>query len=269
MADTDSAFMGSISRAYDNYLGPILFEPFAQDMADRLPATTVQAVLELACGTGRYSKWLRRNLPKEANLICSDLNPDMLSIAQEHMIGQQVDWKIVDMQAISFPDQSFDFVTSQFGVMFPPNKLKAFTEVYRVLRPSGLFLFSTWDKIRYNGFADIGNRIVKQYFPDNPTAFYESPFCLHNAMEVRDLLEEAGFTDVKITMVRKKGIAESVSNAARGLIEGNPIYLAIMDRDPALLETIQNATEKALTEAYGDNPMVSPLQAWVFEAVKK
>ena len=268
MVDDHTAFIASVPRAYDAYLGPILFEPFAQDMADRLPPSPVENVLELACGTGRYSKWLRKNLPKDAKLVCSDLNPDMLTIAQEQMIGQDVEWKVVDMQAISFPEQSFDLVTSQFGVMFPPDKPRAFAEVFRVLKPGGTFLFNTWDKIKYNGFTDVGNKVILKFFPDIAPAFYESPFNLYDAIEVRELLEGAGFADVKITMVRKKAIAESVANGAKGFTEGNPVYFAIMDRDPSLLPKIQAEIERALIESFGEHPMVSPLQAWVFEAIR-
>jgi hypothetical protein len=91
---------------------------------------------------------------------------------------------------------------------------------------------------------------------------------LYDAIEVRELLEGAGFTDVKITMVKKKAIAESVANCAKGFTEGNPVYFAIMDRDPSLLPKIQAEIERALIESFGEHPMVSPLQAWVFEAVK-
>lgn len=269
MSENSSAFKGKIPQYYDACLGPVLFEPYAQDLADRLPPGPVTDVLELACGTGRLSKYLKKKLPKEVSLVCSDLNPDMLAIAQERLTGQVVEWKVVDMQAISFPDESFDLVMSQFGLMFPPDKARAIAEIFRVLRPGGVFLFNTWDKIKYNDVTNLANETIRLFFKDNPPAFYDTPFSLHDPALLRDGLEAAGFTDVKITLVRKKGIADSAALAAKGLVEGNPVHIAIMERDPNLVKVIEDAIEKSLTASLGDKPMMSPLQAWVFEAVKK
>ena len=57
--------------------------------------------------------------------------------------------------ALPFADASFDAVVCQFGVMFFPDKPKAFAETRRVLRPGGAFLFNAWDRIGENEFTDV------------------------------------------------------------------------------------------------------------------
>jgi hypothetical protein len=70
-------FSCSIPAAYDRYLGPILFQPYAEDLAARLPIKTTTSVLELACGTGILTRVLRTYLPSKVKLIATDLNDPM------------------------------------------------------------------------------------------------------------------------------------------------------------------------------------------------
>ena len=59
---------------------------------------------------------------------------------------------------LPFTDAAFDAVVCQFGVMFFPDRAKAFAEARRVLRPGGVFLFNAWDRIEENEFADTVTR---------------------------------------------------------------------------------------------------------------
>ena len=77
----DISFDGEIPKNYDRYLGPILFSPYADDLADRLPAG-LEDVLELACGTGILTRRLLNRLQAAARLISTDLSPQMLEYAE-------------------------------------------------------------------------------------------------------------------------------------------------------------------------------------------
>src|SRR6266513_108151 len=77
MKDEHAQFSGSIPAAYDRYLGPILFQPYAEDLAARLPNNKTSSVLELACGTGILTRVLRTYLPSKVKLIATDLNEPM------------------------------------------------------------------------------------------------------------------------------------------------------------------------------------------------
>ena len=61
MKDEHAQFSGSIPAAYDRYLGSMLFQPYAEDLAARLQVAKNGSVLELACGTGifnaRFTDW--------------------------------------------------------------------------------------------------------------------------------------------------------------------------------------------------------------------
>jgi len=160
VAKGDTAFSGSIASIYDDYLGPLIFEPYAQDLANRLSALRAERVLETAAGTGIVTHALLRVLSGGASVVATDLNQPMLDRAAERVASSRVSWQKADAQSLPFPDGAFDAVVCQFGVMFFPDKQKAFREARRVLRPGGRFIFNVWDGIEHNEFADLVNAAV-------------------------------------------------------------------------------------------------------------
>ncbi|HXU12877.1 MAG TPA: class I SAM-dependent methyltransferase, partial [Candidatus Binatia bacterium] len=82
MTDANAHFTGSIPENYDRHLGPVLFEPYARDLARRLPAAEGTRVLEVACGTGIVTKHLRERLPAGCRLVATDLNQPMIDHAR-------------------------------------------------------------------------------------------------------------------------------------------------------------------------------------------
>ena len=129
-----TAFSGSIPLNYDEYLGPLLFEANAVDMARRVAMLQPAKVLEVACGTGRLTKQLLGTLSSEASLVATDINLPMLTLAIDK-IGDhnKVQWIVADAMSLPFDDESFDCVAGQFGVMFYSDRVKAYQEAFRVL----------------------------------------------------------------------------------------------------------------------------------------
>jgi len=155
-----------------------------------------------------------------------------------------------------------------FAYMFVENKSKAFAEAMRVLKPGGLFLFSTWDKLELNEPSYIFRQIVLTYLKDKLPEMYKLPYALYDHDVIRQLLEEAGFSSIKIESVKKIAISESTHEAAFGLSRGGSLYNEIMSRNPAWIEEISDKLEKELNEKYGDSPMKAPMSAVVCEAIK-
>src|SRR5689334_15329638 len=136
MSDQHAAFVGSIPENYDLYLGPCLFEPYANDIARRITVPERGSLLEIACGTGIVTRRLRNQLPKSVRITSTDLNEAMLSYAAAKFgPDDSVEWRQADATALPFADSSFEAVVCQFGLMFFPDKLAALREVRRVLAP--------------------------------------------------------------------------------------------------------------------------------------
>jgi ubiquinone/menaquinone biosynthesis C-methylase UbiE len=266
MMERTAAFSGSIPANYERYLGPFLFEPYALDLVSRLQDKKYNDILEIACGTGRVTAHLVRSVAHD-NLTATDLNPDMIDIAREIIKDKRIKWQQADALELPFDDNSFDLVIIQFGVMFFPDKEKGLKEARRVLKPGGKLIFSTWNKVETVPAINEGRKIIESYFGDDPPVFYGIPFSMSNEDELRDLTQKAGLKNVKTELIKKEGISSSASDLTKGIVEGNPVYLSIIERIPASLHNIKEDVRKKLIEKLGE-PVKSPMQAWVVEANK-
>ena len=175
MPETDKVFAGSIPKLYQEHLVPMIFESYAVDLAQRLASSLSTKpnakVLELAAGTGALTRHLAALLPAGTSITATDLNPAMLAIALHIGTPRAVTWEQADALKLPFADGSFDAVVCQFGVMFFPDKSKAFSEARRVLKPGGVLLFNVWDKLDENEFPDTVNKALAALYPSNPSHF--------------------------------------------------------------------------------------------------
>lgn len=261
-------FSGSIPENYDKYLGPIYFEPYAIDMASRFDPSTVEMALEIGSGTGRVTRQLRRSLDANAKLIASDLSEDMLNVARKELKGLDIEWQIIDAQSLPFEDNTFDLVVSCFAWMFVEDKAKAYSEVYRTLKPGGLFLLATWDSLESNGASEVFRKTVKKYFQDTLPKMYGLPFVYNDHDEIKGHLEDAGFTSVRIEQVKKPARADNARNAAIGLTQGSSLYNEIINHDPSWVDKIIDDVTEELSARYGHEPMIAPMSAVFAEGRK-
>ena len=266
MSDQNAQFAGSIPAIYDRYLGPILFQPYAEDLAARLDVTANGSVLELACGTGILTRILRNRLPAPTRLVATDLNEAMMQRAAIKFAKEEaVEWRQADACSLPFDDHSFEAVICQFGIMFFPDKIETAREARRLLKSGGIFLFNVWDALEHNALGRIAHETIGQFFEKDPPMFYQVPFGYHDQDAIRRVLEEAGFRDITFDVVPKIGIASRAEDVSIGLVQGNPVAAAIADRDPSLLAVITKAVADALKKHFGET-VSAPMRAVVIKA---
>ena len=261
-------FSGSIPKHYDQYLGPMFFEQYAIDISHRIDPSSVQFALELSCGTGRVTNHIRKVLPAASKLVASDVSPDMLAVAKEKLKAFNIDWQIIDAQQLPFRENSVDLVVCCFGYMFVQDRSKAFGEAYRVLRPGGTLLLSTWDKLEHNEASNVFRRTVKKYFGDSLPETYKLPFSMNDPLVIKDLLHRVGFLKVNAEVVEKNSICATAKEATYGLVQGGSLYHEIIKRNPDWLTEIAAIVENELAEKYGAAPMVAPMKAIICQAWK-
>jgi len=266
--DRNVIFAGEIPGNYDRYLGPVIFEPYAHDLASRLADQKLQRVLEVACGTGIVTRRLRDALPAKTEIVATDLNPDMFEFAKaKFKTGENIRWQQADASALPFPDDSFDAVVCQFGYMFVPDKPAAMRESFRVLRKGGVFLFNVWGSFDANPFAEIAHTTISSFFDRDPPKFYEIPFSLHDSKIVQELLQNAGFAEIESFSETKPCRSPSAEDFATGLVRGNPVGAEAAERgvNP---EKLIEAVAQCLAKRFGAAPLESAMQAIVWKAVK-
>lgn len=263
------AFIGSIPENYDRYLGPVLFEPYARDLAGRIDVPEGGSLLEIACGTGIVTRRLRDRLPPSVKIVATDLNEAMISYARQKFRPEEnVEWKPADALDLPFGDESFDAVVCQFGLMFFPDKQRGVSEAHRVLKPDARFTFSVWDAIERVDLAKATETVIKQFFPENPPDFYDIPFSFHEEDRLRSVLTTAGFREITIEAVPFPCVSSSAQDAAHGLIHGNPVISAINERDPAKAPEIESALADKIAAQFGAAPVEARMQAIVCTAVR-
>jgi ubiquinone/menaquinone biosynthesis C-methylase UbiE len=264
---TDAVFSGSIPSLYDKYLGPLIFEPYAQDLANRLSALNAERVLETAAGTGIVTRALERSLSPRGSIVATDLNQPMLDHAAERLPSSRVSWQKADAQALPFPDGAFDAVVCQFGVMFFPDKQKAYREARRVLKPGGHFIFNVWDKIEHNEFADLVTAAVADMFANDPPRFLARiPHGYHDQQVVIAELRSAGFTNAAVETLTRRSVAPTIRHPAIGFCQGTPLRNEIEARDPNRLAEATEAAAERIGARFGDRPVDGMMQAHVFTA---
>jgi ubiquinone/menaquinone biosynthesis C-methylase UbiE len=261
-------FTGSIPRNYDRYMGPMFFEEYAKEIADRVDVSKVKDALELSCGTGRVTNHLRKVLQASAKLIASDISQDMMDIAKERLSGEAIDWRSIDFTTIPLENSSVDLVVCSFAYMFAENKTEAFQEALRILRPGGMLILSTWDKMEFNQASSVFRQIVKTYLGDLLPETYKLPYSMHDPNKIREQLLQAGFSAVKIDVVEKNSVSETARDAAIGMVQGGSLYNEIVRKNPAWVEEITASVEKELSEKFGAAPMIAPMRALIAQAWK-
>ena len=269
MTQSDKAFTGSIPALYDRYLGPMMFQPYAVDLAARVAALAPSAVLETAAGTGIVTAQLAKVLPDAALITATDLNQAMLDVAAAKSTSREIAWQACDATLLPFADGTFDCVLCQFGVMFFPSKLDAFKEARRVLRPGGKFLFSVWDSLELSPILETVSDAVAACYPADPPNFMRrTPFGYHDVVAITNQLAEAGFKTITSDAVTLPSSCPAAHDAAIGPCHGSPLRSEIEERDANGLAAATDAAAAALVARFGDGPIESTMQAIVFTATR-
>ena len=267
MSKHDSAFTGSIPELYDRYMVPLFFEPFADDLASRVSALSPGSVLELGAGTGVLSRALGRTLQEETTIVATDLNQPMLDHAAARSDARII-FRQANAQELPFAAHSFDCVVCQFGVMFFSDKLAAYREVRRVLKPSGRFLFSVWDRLEENELSLAAAQSIKAFFEGEAPAFISrTPFGYFDVPQIERELHQAGFSGAAVSTVALTASADSPRNAALALIQGTPLRNEIEARDPALLDQLTVAVQSSLGTRFGSGAFHTKMQAHLFTVI--
>lgn len=265
MSDLDKVFSGSIPTLYEAYLVPLIFEPYATDLTQRVASMNASRILEVAAGTGVVTRALAAAANEGVSIVATDLNQAMLDKAAAVGTPRPVQWRQADAMALPFPDDEFDAVVCQFGAMFFPDKSKAFAEARRVLKRGGVFIFNVWDRISENEFADSITSALATTFPDDPPRFLaRTPHGYHDRQRIRADLALGGFTTApQIVTVAKRSRADSPRVPAVAYCQGTPLRNEIEARDASRLAEATDMAAAALARRFGSHAVDGKIQAHV------
>jgi SAM-dependent methyltransferase len=262
---TDEAFAGAIPAIYEEYLVPLIFEPYAADLANRVASRPLTRVLEIAAGTGVATRQLASVLPESVSIVATDLNQAMLDLASAVGTQRPVQWRQADALHLPFRNGSFDAVVCQFGIMFVPDKAAAFSEARRVLGPEGVLIFSVWDRIEENEFADTVATALEVLFPEDPPQFMaRTPHGYHDFAGITRDLKNGGFrASPQISTVAARSRAASARMPAVAYCQGSPLRNEIEARGESRLREATDIAAEAIAQRFGRGPVEGKVQAHI------
>ncbi|HEY4197264.1 MAG TPA: methyltransferase domain-containing protein [Mucilaginibacter sp.] len=262
-------FSGEGAKNYDQYLGPILFEPYAIDVVSKIEQPGIRSVLEIACGTGRVTRHLRNRFKAPVKLVASDINADMLHVAKTLLNDNSIEFKIEDAQNLSFPDNSFDLGVCQFSLMFWPDNKKGLSEAIRVLKPGGKFIFSTWDKTTSMPVLKlIFDDNILPYFKGEDTSRFLVPFSLFDPDLLKNWLEGAGFKNVKADRVPLSSKVSTARDIVTAFFIKHSLGGEVAAKSPADFDKMATKMEDDITRQFGGNDINFELSAFVITGEK-
>lgn len=264
---SDRSFTDDVAKFYEAILVPLIFLPYAADLAARTQACEPQTVLEVACGTGVVTRALAAALPAECEIIASDLNEAMVAHAESIGTIRDVTWEQADVMKLPYDDASFDVVVCQFAVMFFPERVAAYREIRRVLRPGGTFLFNIWNPIEANDFANVVALAMSQRYPDDPPKFLaRTPYGHSDPAKIERDIQAAGFEQQHLFQLDAISAAATPDLPAIAFCQGSPLRNEIETREPGGLERATAAATEALRTRYGDGPIEGRISAVIVSA---
>jgi SAM-dependent methyltransferase len=184
------------AEVYDTSFVPALFGKWGPVVAAEAQMSRGDRVLDVACGTGALTLAAAEIAGPAGSVVGLDANPEMLAVARRK--PEQIEWLEGKAEALPFPDNEFDAVVSQFGLMFFQDKPRALGEMMRVLKPGGRLAVAVFAKIEdspgYDAFAQLLDRLFGTEVGDA----LRTPFVLGDAGLLKDICRKAGIGDVRI-----------------------------------------------------------------------
>jgi SAM-dependent methyltransferase len=153
-------------------------------------------VLDLASGHGEPSLTIARTYPSQAMVTSTDYSEEMVLLAHERSRGvPNMTVQQADMQSLPFASEEFDIVTCSYGFMFPPDKSKAIQEAHRCLKPGGMLLATTWDRLP---MMELARGIMTKVLGTTPPPPPLNPMSLSEPNLFEKMLMEGGFVNLEV-----------------------------------------------------------------------
>jgi SAM-dependent methyltransferase len=242
------------ANAYEALMVPALFRRKASDVADAAKIAAGQRVLDVACGTGILSREAASRVGPGGFVAGLDRNAGMLHVAKQ--LAPQIEWHCGGAESLPFPDQSFDIVVSQFGLMFFQDRAEAIREVLRVLKPSGRFAIAVWNSLENIPAYAIEAKLLEQMAGPEAADAVSAPFVLGNQDKLITLFKGGGVPLVEITTARSPATFPNVRAMFEADLRGWLPMVGVVLSDETI-ERIIAAAERNLAPFVTANGTIS------------
>lgn len=255
-------------EAYEQYLVPALFAPWAEQLIENANVRERDRVLDVGCGTGIVARRAAPRVGEDGTVVGLDINEGMLKVARTAAanLTPTIEWKQGEAADLPFPDEAFDVVLGQQVLQFVENPATVLREMHRVLASNGRLAVSVLRALSFNAGYDKLAEALEHHVGADAGMMMRSPFRGYTRDELRSLAEEAGFREpvvtIDISSVRYPSVGEFVRREAASSPLAGP--LGSLDRD--VREALIKDVEEQLRDYIDDQGIVIPLDTHVLVA---
>jgi SAM-dependent methyltransferase len=231
--DTEAA------TSYHELLVPALMEEWAPRVADAAAIRPGDRVLDVACGTGVLARAAASRAGPAGAVTGLDLSAGMLAVAAR--ISPGLRWQQGTAEALPFPDQSFDAVISQFGLMFFPDRVGALREMMRVLVPGGRLAVGVWGSLADTPAYAAEVALVDRLAGAAAAEALRWPFVLGEPSRMTDLFDAAKIRGAHIGSQPGRGRFPSIRLMLEADLRGWLPLMGVVLADDLIEEIIRQA----------------------------
>ena len=254
------------ANAYEALFVPALFGQWAPKVADAAQVQPGQRVLDVACGTGILAREIASRIGSVGRVVGIDPSPGMVAVAKRLAPG--VEWREGVAESLPFPDQSFEAVVSQFGLMFFTDRRQALREMLRVLAPAGRLAVAVWDSLdnipAYASAVALLDRTAGRQAADALRA----PFVLGNRKDLATLFSEAGAASAEITTHHGTAQFPSIRTMVEADLRGWLPVMGVLLTEDQIGRILQEAAQALSAYATADGRAAFHLSAHLVTARK-
>jgi ubiquinone/menaquinone biosynthesis C-methylase UbiE len=256
---------GNAPEAYERYMVPTLFTPWATDLVERLPLHSGEHVLDVACGTGIVARLAAPRVSPGGTVSGLDLNPAMLAVARSlpQATDVRIEWREGSAVALPFANALFNVVFCQQGLQFFPDRLAALREMHRVLVPGGRLGLSVWRPLQHNPYIAALGDALERHVSAEVAAGSRTVCALGEAEALRSLLLQAGFREVRIAIAILVMRFASVEAFVPGQFAATPYAGAVAALDANARTALLEDVRVALKSYTDDTGVAVPTEAHV------
>ena len=213
----------SVPKAYDEFLVPGLFEPWAKLLLDEADLRPGESVLDVATGPGTVARLAAVRVGAKGRVVATDIAQPMLDIAkakgQPSAVAAPIDYLYSPAAPLAAPTGTFDAVLCQQGLQFFPDRPSALREMRRVLRPSGRTAIAVWGELERNEIYAAFHAALQATVRSDLAELITAPFSWPSGTALKSAAEDAGFRNVRLStrslsMVLEGGLEQAIQSFA-------------------------------------------------------
>jgi ubiquinone/menaquinone biosynthesis C-methylase UbiE len=250
----------SVPQAYDEFLRPRLFEPWANVLLDAVELRAGESVLDIATGPGTVARLAAVRVGPQGRVFAVDIAQPMLDIAKAKALlpgSAEIDYQLSPATPLPSPSAAFDVVLCQQGVQFFPDRIGALREMRRVLKPGGRVGIAVWVEIGRNQLYQAYHAALRATVPAQLADLITAPFSWPSGSTLKAAAEEVGFCDIhlltrSLPMVLEAGVEQAVQTFA-----GTPVAPGVAELPQEVQTALFARMRQELTKLLKDGRVVA------------